>query len=106
MPEPPAENEPLRGVPDWVCEILSPSNARFDLKVKQPFYARIGVPWLWLIDTRQETLQVNQLVGERWQIHSVWSDEASARLPPFEAIELPLDALWTSMRAAPSDEPG
>jgi Uma2 family endonuclease len=92
-------------VPDWVCEVVSPSNARYDLSVKQAFYARIGVPSLWLVDTRQETLQVNQLVGERWSIHGVWSDEASVRLPPFEAIELPLGALWTSMQPAPTDEP-
>jgi Uma2 family endonuclease len=37
LPEPPPENEPLRTVPDWVCEVLSPkmpaticaSNSRF-----------------------------------------------------------------------------
>jgi hypothetical protein len=83
LPAPPPENEPLRTVPDW----------------------RMRVPWLWLVDTRQETLQVNPLVGERWSIHGVWSDEASVRLPPFEAIELQLGALWTSMRPAPTDEP-
>lgn len=101
LPRPPPEGEAIRTVPDWVCEILSPSNARHDLAIKQPFYARIGVSWLWLVDTRQETLQVNQLVAGRWSIHSVCADEPGVRLPPFEEVELPLAALWASTRTSP-----
>lgn len=89
-------DEPIRTVPDWVCEIISPSNARHDIAVKQPFYARIGVSWLWLVDTRQETLQVNQLVENKWVIQAVCSREATVRLPPFQAIELPLESLWAN----------
>jgi Uma2 family endonuclease len=44
MPKPPPAEQPIRVVPDWVCEVLSPSNARYDLLVKFPFYARVGVP--------------------------------------------------------------
>jgi Uma2 family endonuclease len=36
MPTPPPEGEPLTLVPDWVCEVLSPSNQRWDPLRKFP----------------------------------------------------------------------
>ena len=38
MPEMPVD-EPIRVVPDWVCEILSPTTRRHDMLRKQPYYA-------------------------------------------------------------------
>ena len=47
MPELPV-NEPIRMVPDWVCEILSPTTRRHDMLRKQPYYAKVGVPLMSL----------------------------------------------------------
>jgi Uma2 family endonuclease len=35
-----------RTVPDWICEVVSTGNARYDQVVKARFHAEIGVPWL------------------------------------------------------------
>ncbi len=43
-------------VPDWVCEILSPGNARIDKTEKMPVYAQYGISHLWLIDPLANTL--------------------------------------------------
>jgi Uma2 family endonuclease len=37
-------------VPDWVCEILSPSTESKDRQIKMPIYARYGVGFAWLVD--------------------------------------------------------
>jgi Uma2 family endonuclease len=94
MPKPPPEGEPLRLAPDWVCEVLSPSNRRWDLTKKFPFYARLGVPWLWVVDPPAETISVRALHGGEWKI--VQEVVGGERLPlePFGAVELPLDRLW------------
>mgnify|MGYP001366042697 CR=1 FL=1 len=42
--------------PDWVCEILSPSNERNDLIRKMRTYQRCGVPQTWIHDPVAETL--------------------------------------------------
>jgi Uma2 family endonuclease len=106
MPEPPPEGQPLLLVPDWVCEVLSPSNPRWDLKKKFPFYARIGVPWLWVVDPPAETISVRRLVAGTWQIVDEAVGPERAALPPFEAIALPLDRLWLPVRAPDSpDQP-
>lgn len=95
MPEPPALGCSITVTPDWVCEVLSPSNARYDLTRKMPFYARVGVPWLWLVDPQAQTLQVWSLNSERrWTLLVTCSEEALARLPPFEEVELPVSSFW------------
>ncbi len=35
-------------VPDWICEILSPSSAKLDRTEKMPLYAKYGVAYVWL----------------------------------------------------------
>ncbi|MEZ5579520.1 MAG: Uma2 family endonuclease [Candidatus Competibacteraceae bacterium] len=49
MPRLPHDHR-IEVVPDWVCEILSPSTAKTDRVIKMPVYARHGVPYLWLVD--------------------------------------------------------
>jgi hypothetical protein len=46
------------------------------------------------VDTRDQTLQVYQAKGEDWALVGTFSDEADARIPPFDAIEIPLARMW------------
>ena len=45
VPRLPEEN-PLTVIPDWCCEVLSPSTARPDRVLKLPLYAQAGVQWI------------------------------------------------------------
>ena len=51
----------MRGAPDWVAEVLSPSTARHDQTVKLSAYERAGVREVWLIDPIDRTLTIYQL---------------------------------------------
>lgn len=88
-------DNPIRLVPDWACEILSPSNARMDHTIKKPFWARAGLPWLWFLDPSWRTLTVFKLVNGKWTDHQLFADSGRVRAEPFEAFELDLDLLWT-----------
>lgn len=46
----------IRGVPDLIAEVLSPSNPEQDTIIKRRVYARAGVPEYWII--RPETRDV------------------------------------------------
>lgn len=48
----------IRGAPDLVMEVLSPSTASRDRGVKLERYARFGVLEYWLIDTAAKNIQV------------------------------------------------
>uniref|UniRef100_UPI0025E9D1B3 Uma2 family endonuclease n=1 Tax=uncultured Thiodictyon sp. TaxID=1846217 RepID=UPI0025E9D1B3 len=54
-------------VPDWVCEILSPSTAGIDREIKMPIYAQFGVAYAWLIDPVAHTLEAYTLDGGAWR---------------------------------------
>jgi Uma2 family endonuclease len=43
----------IQGVPEMVCEILSPSTEQIDRHVKLADYRRAGVRYAWLIDPRR-----------------------------------------------------
>jgi Uma2 family endonuclease len=80
--------------PDWVCEVLSPATAQTDRSLKLPLYAEQGVGHCWLVDPLLRTLEAYQLEAGRWVLLTTLKDDEPVRLPPFDAIEFALDALW------------
>ena len=56
----------IRGAPDWVAEVLSPSNVRHDRVVKLPAYERAGVREVWLIDPVDLTVSIHRLEAGRY----------------------------------------
>jgi Uma2 family endonuclease len=81
-------------VPDWVCEVLSPSTRGSDLVTKRRFYARIGVAWLWYVDVEARSVSVCRLEAGTWRELAVHGDDERARLEPFAEVELDLGSWW------------
>lgn len=86
-------------VPDWVCEVLSPSTRRLDLGEKRALYAREGVCHPWFVDPDARTLEAFELRGGQWLLLATLAGDAPVSLPPFDAITFPLDALWPEVIA-------
>lgn len=80
--------------PDWVCEVLSPSTARYDRTAKLEIYARERIAHVWLIDPAARTLEVLALTGSRWLIAGTYAGDQVVHAPPFEAVGIELAALW------------
>jgi Uma2 family endonuclease len=81
--------------PDWVCEVLSTSTEKIDREEKMPIYAREGVQHAWLLDPIKRRLEAYMLgPRRRWGEPLVHEGAARVRLPPFDAIEIPLGRLW------------
>ncbi len=87
-------------VPDWVCEVLSPSTAAEDRADKMPIYAEAGVSHLWLIDPILRTLEVMRLQAGRWSVSATFRGDAAVRAEPFESVELSLGDLWGRPRGS------
>ncbi|GAC1351733.1 MAG: hypothetical protein NVS3B20_19220 [Polyangiales bacterium] len=97
LPEPWGKR-PTIVVPDWICEIISPSNEAHDRVKKRRLYARFGVPFYWIVDPAARTLEALQLVSDRWVEVGSFDDAAVARIAPFEAIELEVGRLFPPIR--------
>lgn len=85
-------------VPDWICEVLSPSTAAEDRADKMPIYADAGVAYAWLIDPLLRTLEVMRLESSRWSVRGTFRGDALVRAEPFDSIELSLAGLWGAPR--------
>ncbi|MEM7244811.1 MAG: Uma2 family endonuclease [Acidobacteriota bacterium] len=94
----PHDLRPIDVVPDWTCEILSPSNARHDRVTKREIYARNGVPHYWIVDPEAETLEVLELRDDTWSCLGCFGTSDRVRLPPFHEVELDLSGLFLPRR--------
>lgn len=53
----------MRGAPDWIAEVLSPSTASYDRGTKLRAYERAGVPEVWLIEPTDRTVTIYRLLA-------------------------------------------
>ena len=81
-------------VPNWVCEVLSPTTRNIDLGRKSDIYAREGVSHLWIVDPKERTLQVSELTAGKWLPISTLADSDRVTVPPFEKLNISLSRLW------------
>jgi Uma2 family endonuclease len=93
VPEYPT-GRPMRIRPDWVCELLSPSNTKHDRVDKLQTLHRNAVPHYWIADPSDQTLIVH-----RWQLQGyliVLTAGAGqvVRAEPFDAVELAVSVLF------------
>lgn len=88
------DEQPITARPDWICEVLSPRTARRDRTAKSDLYLRHEVPHYWLVDPEARTLEVYELDNDRWLRLGAWSEDDTAAIPPFEAVEITLSTLF------------
>jgi Uma2 family endonuclease len=81
-------------VPDWICEVLSPSTKSTDREEKMPIYARFGVRHAWLVDPIALTLEAYALTDGVWLPLGLFRDDDVVHVAPFDAIRIHLLDLW------------
>ena len=91
----------IRGVPDLIAEVLSPTNPEQDTEVKRHSYARAGVPEYWIVRPATRDLLVC------WQPDASLGDFAQVRLvaPDAELVSptLPLRVTVADLFAGAPD---
>lgn len=85
------------GVPALLVEILSPSNAAYDLTIKAELYARAGVPEYWVVRPAERDLllhsQPEPAAGRYLQVQHIAPDgELDSPTLPFRAPIAPFFA--------------
>jgi Uma2 family endonuclease len=93
MPELPEDHRFLV-VPDWICEVLSPSSEPHDRVTKRALYGQFGVAWYWLLDPRAQTLETLALRDGEWRPAGTFQGDDVVRAEPFSACPFPLRKLF------------
>ncbi len=85
---------PVTVSPEWVCEVVSPSNANDDTVKKLRRYHQAAIPYYWIVDPRDATLTVMRFSNDGY-ITLLRAERGEAvRAEPFQAIELAVGALF------------
>ncbi|MBI5756214.1 MAG: Uma2 family endonuclease [Nitrospirae bacterium] len=77
----------IKGAPDLVIEILSPSTAYRDLVKKKRLYAQFGVQEYWIVDPEEETVEVYTLQQHQFELNASYQEDGivtSPRLPDLQ----------------------
>lgn len=82
------KERPVTLRPDWICEIISPSNASTDRVLKVRAYHRAGVPHYWLVDPAERTLVVMRRAEAGYLTVLAATATETVRAEPFDAVEL------------------
>ena len=92
-------------IPDWACEVASPSTVHIDRVRKMNLYAREGLRYLWLVDPLARVLEVYRLEEGRWVVVLTSGGDAKVRAEPFEDVELDLALWWPPLAESESGAP-
>ena len=84
----------VRGVPDLVVEIVSPTGAERDRIVKRELYARNGVPEYWIVDPGERSVEVLRLAKGAYAPAGWFTGEAVLRSPTLPTLALPLEEVF------------
>jgi Uma2 family endonuclease len=80
--------------PDWLCEVLSPGTAGKDKIKKMPIYAQSRIPYVWMVDPLEKTLEIFRLESGRWVVAGLYGESDRVRGEPFLELEIDLGSLW------------
>lgn len=85
---------PVRVRPDWVCEVVSPSNANTDTVKKLRLYHQAGVPHYRIVDPRDLTLTVMRWAEAGYLAVPRAERGETVRPEPFGEITLAIGTLF------------
>jgi Uma2 family endonuclease len=97
---PETRRPPARGVvrvpPDIVVEVVSPSprDERRDRIEKMDEYASFGVAWYWILDPSLQSLEIFELLGDRYARAARATEGRLETVPGCPGLALDLDEIW------------
>lgn len=82
--------EEVRGAPDLLIEILSPSTAQRDRTYKRTLYARHGVQEYWLVDPDAQTIEILALGSRGYRRAELFEGGQTLSSPLLKGLQLAL----------------
>ena len=85
----------VKGAPDWIAEIISPTTTKLDRLKKFNLYEKYGVYEYWLISPYEQTIEVFILdKNKRYLRQGVYSLNDKIILQKFEGFSLNVSELF------------
>jgi len=88
------EKERIKGAPDLVMEILSPSTAYYDLRKKFKIYEKHGVKEYWIVDLEAESITIYVNKDEKFAPCQEIEKRGKVQSQLLPGFELDIVSLW------------
>jgi Uma2 family endonuclease len=87
----------VRGAPEWVIEILSPSTASRDQREKRELYERHGVAEYWIVSPTERLLWAYRLEGGVYGKPAIYDEAMTASPQAFPDLAIALTELFADI---------
>ncbi len=87
----------VKGAPDLVVEILSPSNAYYDLTHKKNIYEETGVKEFWVVDPEGKTVEIYENINNTFIPFSKARISGTVNSKTLAGLKIEIDKLFTAI---------
>jgi len=84
----------IKGAPDLIVEVLSPSNAYYDLVHKKQVYEATRVKEYWIVDPMEKTIEVFENVNRSFQLLAKGKQSGTMHSKLLQGFSLELDKIF------------
>ncbi|MBF0487397.1 MAG: Uma2 family endonuclease [Nitrospirae bacterium] len=84
----------IRGVPDMVCEIVSPGSYENDTEVKKAIYEKYGVPEYWIVMPEQKKIEIFTIEGDKYKLFTVAAIEGVVTSKVIEGLQVNIEDVF------------
>ena len=88
------EENRIKGAPDLVVEILSPSTAYYDLRHKKNIYEASGVKEYWILDPIEKSLEIYSLKEKKFILEAEYKQGEIAKSLLIADLEINLTEVF------------
>jgi Uma2 family endonuclease len=97
-------DQKIKGTPDLLIEILSPSTGSRDRVIKKELYERFRVQEYWIVDPVHFTIEQFVLSEDGLNLHAAYGHGSTLKSPHFLCIAIDMDKLYKQVeRFIPKD---
>lgn len=84
----------MRGAPDLLVEVLSPSTPDRDREIKRRIYAKYGVREYWIVDPEGQSIEVPVASPAGFDTHRIFTPGISLSSPLLPDLSLDLSKVF------------
>lgn len=82
------------GAPDWIIEIISPTNPQTDLRDKYALYQQNGVREYWIVFPNEQIIEQFVLQNGIYELHAAYGKDYTASPVLFPELSIPLNDVF------------
>ncbi|MFC0214550.1 Uma2 family endonuclease [Paenibacillus chartarius] len=92
------QNNRIKGTPDLLAEVLSPSTGKHDRARKKALYESFGVTEYWIVDPAHYTIEQYELDAGSYRLAAVYGEGDTIRSNVFSCIHIDVTSLFAEAR--------